>query len=98
MWSRRCYYLSVFTCVFGMASLHRSVDIEWWVWLPSLSGHFVSFVTLSITVMCGWRPQGVHFGCGSGSSFLLGHLWLPLRCKLATFVCSSDYTVMPFVW
>ena len=29
---------------------------------------------------------------------LLGHLWLQLRCKLATFGCSVDYTVMPFVW
>ena len=38
------------------------------------------------------------FGVGSGSSLLLGHLMLQLRCKLATFVCSSDYTVTPFVW
>ena len=74
------------------------MDLEWWVWLPSLSGHFVSFCcTIHYIVMCGWRSQGVHFGCGSSSSLLLGHLWLQLGCKLETFVCSTGYTVTPFM-
>ena len=38
------------------------------------------------------------FGCGSGSSLLLGHWWLQLKCKLATILWSGDYTVTPFVW
>ena len=88
---------SVFIGMIGMASaLPRSVDLEWWVWLPRLSGHFVSFCCiLHYIVMCGWRSQGVHFGCGSGRSLLLGHLCLQLRCQLASFVCSSGYTGTP---
>ena len=53
-------------------------------------------VALHCIVTCGLRSQGVHYGCGSGRSLLLDHLWLQLRCKLATFVSSGDYTVTHF--
>ena len=85
--------------VFSDALMHST---DQWI----LSGGMASQFVWSLCLFCytfhysngGWRPQGVHFSCGSGSSFLLGHLCLQLRCKLAIFVCSSDYTVMPFVW
>ena len=91
VWSHRCYWFSVLISVIGMVSLPRSVDLEWWMWLPSLSGHFCLFLLNSFYSNV-WPSQGVHFGCGSGSSLLLGHLWLQLRSKLATFVYSVDYS------
>ena len=66
-----------------------------WYGLPVCPVTLSLFVTLSITVTCGWRPQGVHFGvvvvavhfCWGTCSCSLGVSWQHLCVVVTTQWC-----------